>query len=143
MGTRADFYAGKGKNAEWLGSIAWDGMEISGYIRAAKTEANYRKAVDVFLKSRDDATFPDQGWPWPWNDSGTTDCSYWFFDGKCWEAIGYPNEYYVPCRGERPDEDSDGWEAWLHEQERVEFPDMSALKNVTLGKRSGVIVFGA
>lgn len=25
MGTRADFYIGRGENAEWLGSIAWDG----------------------------------------------------------------------------------------------------------------------
>ena len=24
MGTRADFYVGKGKDSEWLGSIAWD-----------------------------------------------------------------------------------------------------------------------
>ena len=25
MGTRADFYIGKGTDAEWLGSIAWNG----------------------------------------------------------------------------------------------------------------------
>lgn len=25
MGTRADFYVGRGEQAEWLGSIAWDG----------------------------------------------------------------------------------------------------------------------
>jgi hypothetical protein len=25
MGTRADFYVGRGETAEWLGSIAWDG----------------------------------------------------------------------------------------------------------------------
>jgi len=27
MGTRADFYVGMGKDAEWLGSVAWDGYE--------------------------------------------------------------------------------------------------------------------
>ena len=27
MGTRADFYTGIDKNANWLGSIAWDGGE--------------------------------------------------------------------------------------------------------------------
>jgi hypothetical protein len=25
MGTRADFYVGRGKDAEWLGSVAFDG----------------------------------------------------------------------------------------------------------------------
>ena len=25
MGTRADFYVGRGESAEWLGSVAWDG----------------------------------------------------------------------------------------------------------------------
>ena len=25
MGTRADFYIGRGATAEWIGSIAWDG----------------------------------------------------------------------------------------------------------------------
>jgi hypothetical protein len=25
MGTRADFYIGRGTEAEWLGSVAWDG----------------------------------------------------------------------------------------------------------------------
>ena len=27
MGTRADFYIGSGKDAEWLGSVAFDGYE--------------------------------------------------------------------------------------------------------------------
>jgi hypothetical protein len=142
MGTRADFYAGKGKDAEWLGSIAWDGQEISGYIRAAKTEKNFRKAVEVFLASRDDATLPAQGWPWPWNDSGLTDCSYWFFDGQCWEAHGsFPDDRYVPAKAVLP-EDEDEQEAFIKKHERIEFPDMSARKNVTLGPRSGVIVMG-
>lgn len=145
MGTRADFYAGKGKDAEWLGSIAWDGTEISGYIRAAKTEANYRKAVNVFLQSREDATFPKDGWPWPWDDSGTTDCSYWFFDGKCWEAVGYPHEYWISARDGMPDFEGneEKEDRWLKTHERAEFPDMSARKNVTYGKRSGVMIISA
>lgn len=138
MGTRADFYVGKGKDAEWIGSIAWDGMDISGYIRAAKTEANYRKAVEVFLQPRDDATFPKDGWPWPWDTSGTTDCSYWFFDGRCWEAAGDP-ERYVPAHENAPDDEAEH-DAWIEQHERIEFPDMSARKNVTFGERSGMIV---
>lgn len=141
MGTRADFYAGKGKDAEWLGSIAWDGMDISGHIRAAKTEDIYRKAVEVFLASRDDATLPKNGWPWPWNDSGTSDCSYWFFEGKCWEAEG---KRYVPARGKRPDvDDEEKYDAWVEAHERIEYPDMSSRKNVDFGKRSGLIIIGA
>lgn len=140
MGTRADFYAGKGKDAEWLGSIAWDGYETSDEIDAAKTEVEYRDAVAAFLASRDDATLPSQGWPWPWNNSGTTDCSYWFFDGQCWEALGSPDRY-VP-RGSMP-EHEDEQEGCIEKCERIEFPDMSALKNVTLGKRSGVIIISA
>lgn len=140
MGTRADFYVGKGKDAEWLGSIALDGNEIAGYIRAAKTEANYRKAVEVFLSKRDDATFPKDGWPWPWNDSGTTDCSYWFFDGQAWGA--HFDDVYVPCSAQVDDEGEYAPEV-LASAEKIEFPDMSARKNVTLGKRSGVLIFGA
>lgn len=141
MGTRADFYVGKGKDAEWLGSIAWDGYETSDQIDDAKSEADFRSAVSSFLASRDDATLPEQGWPWPWNDSGTTDCSYWFFDGKVWEAVGYPLDRYI-VRGMMP-EDEDEQEAFIAKGEVVEFPDMSARKNVTLGPRSGVILISA
>lgn len=138
MGTRADFYVGKGKAGEWLGSIAWDGYETSDEIDGAKNEADFRAAVSAFLASRDDATLPEQGWPWPWNDSGTTDCSYWFFDGKVWEAVGYPHERYVE-RGTMP-EGEDEQETHIANGELVEFPDMSERKNVTLGERSGLIV---
>lgn len=82
MGTRADFYVGTGKDAEWLGSIAWDGYEVDENedhpIAKAKTETAYRKAVKDMLSSRDYATHPEQGWPWPWKD-----------------AQDYPNDLYV------------------------------------------------
>jgi hypothetical protein len=137
MGTRADFYAGKGKDAEWLGSIAWDGYETAEAIDAATTEADYRSAVSAFLASRDDATLPEQGWPWPWDNSGTTDCSYWFFDGKVWEESG--KRYIV--RGSMP-EDEDEQEAHIEKGEVINFPDMSERKSVTFGERSGLIVLG-
>lgn len=86
MGTRADFYVGKGKNAEWIGSVAWDGYEWGerianndpDAITGAKTENEYREAVAVLLETREDGTKPDAGWPWPWDDSCTTDCAYCF-----------------------------------------------------------------
>lgn len=156
MGTRADFYIGRGSDAEWLGSIAMDGYRggIAGYILKAKTEANYRKAVDVFLQSRDDATFPKDGWPWPWDDSGTSDCSYWFFDGKCWDAHGAymadnttgADDIFLPCdvaKSEFTNDDGDFLPEKVKDAPIVEYPDMSARKNVTLGRRSGLIVLRA
>lgn len=151
MGTRADFYLGKGKDAEWLGSIAWDGNRdgIPDSILKAKAEPDYRAAVAAFLKERDDGTTPDMGWPWPWDDSSMSDCSYWFFDGRCWEARGEDDrfgEVYAPCDEPEPDWDSGDeqelYAAWLGNRERVEFPNMAAHKKVTFGRRSGVIILG-
>ena len=115
MGTRADFYVGIGKDAEWLGSVAFDGYEWEedGDSRIAKatTEKEYRAAVAEMLGSRDDATLPEMGWPWPWNDSNTTDYAYAFKNGTV-KAI----------------------------TEDVEWPDMSAIRKPTIGVRSGLIV---
>jgi hypothetical protein len=83
MGTRADFYIGRGESAEWLGSIAWDGHpdSIDAPVRKATTEKAFRGALVEFFKGRDDVTLPEHGWPWPWDDSTTTDYAY-AFDGK-------------------------------------------------------------
>jgi hypothetical protein len=129
MGTRADFYIGTGADAEWLGSIALDGYRIDEMkkkhadktmdnaacwqIKSAKNDADYRSAVASLLQLNDDATFPEQGWPWPWNDSRTTDYAYAFVDGTC--------KTFPWGKG-------------------AEWPDMTERKNMTLGKRSGLIV---
>lgn len=116
MGTRADFYVVSGKEAEWIGSIAWDGYEWAedkeSALAKASTEAEFREEVRTILAGRDDATFPKMGWPWPWNDSGTTDYAYYFKDGA------------------------------VHWDDRENWPDMSALKKTTFGKRSGIMVVG-
>lgn len=139
MGTRADFYVGKGKTAEWLGSIAWDGYRdgIDADLLDARSERVYREKVAAFLTSRDDATMPDRGWPWPWDDSATTDCSYWYADGVVYDEF---DGYLFSCQQDMPDLDADGWQEG---RERIEFPDMSSRKNVTFGKRSGVIILGS
>lgn len=137
MGTRADFYVGRGAEAEWLGSIAWDGYPdgVAKPILRAETEGAFRESVTAFLGQRDDGTTPDQGWPWPWDDSGTTDYSYAFDDAAT----------HASCFGS-------GW--WLAADEQPEdtdevpgsavFPDMSAAGcSAPAGsKRSGVMVFG-
>jgi hypothetical protein len=152
MGTRADFYVGRGKDAEWIGSIAFDGYEdgIPETILYAADEAMFRSEVSKLLDERDDATKPAQGWPWPWDTSDTTDCSYWFFDGKCWDVRGEwtpAGTVYAPFDKDRPtygdDQDEDEfYTAWLTGKPKVEFPNMADKKQVTFGKRSGVMIIG-
>jgi hypothetical protein len=128
MGTRADFYIGTGKDAEWLGSLGWDGYRIEEMteqastksddhaacwaIKTASTPEAFREAIGNLLACNDDATKPEQGWPWPWKDSTTTDYAYAFVDGAC---------------------------KAFHWGEGAEWPDMTARKNVTYGPRSGTI----
>lgn len=135
MGTRADFYVGKGESAEWIGSIAWDGYPagISNAVLKATGEEEFRSAVDAFFKhDRDDVTLPADGWPWPWSDSHTTDYAY-CFDGGAVHTFCFGREV-LP---DQPEDDDD-----TSSHPKAPFPDMSARKNVTLGKRSGVIVVG-
>lgn len=140
MGTRADFYVGRGKDAEWIGSIAWDGYRdgIDPQILGCTSEGAFRHAVADFLAKRNDSTTPDKGWPWPWDTSATSDCSYWFFEDKAWDAHSCP-EVYIPCNEKEPATDEE-YEKWIQGRQLIEFPDMSTKKNVTLGPRSGLIV---
>lgn len=133
MGTRADFYIGRGQQAEWLGSIAWDGYPDGlrdTAILTSKTEEGFREAVAEELARRDDGTTPVDGWPWPWANSLTTDYSY-AFDGDVY-ACCFGHRWY---RANDPALNDDETE----DKEAV-FPDMTARQRVTMGKRSGVIV---
>ena len=134
MGTRADFYVGRGKKAEWLGSIAWDGYPgglPEKLLRATNLET-FRANVEKFFKERKDVTRPAQGWPWPWGDSGTTDFSY-AFDRKRVFISQFGGSWYGP-KAKRIPKVGTG---------KAEFPDMSTQKNVTLdSQRSGLIILG-
>ena len=134
MGTRADFYIGEGKDAEWLGSVAWDGYEWDedkdSSVASAKSEDDFRAAVKG-LESRDDFTSIEQGWPWPWDDSQTTDYAYCYTDSGV-KAFCFGR----PCSDKDEDEENDNIP-------KAAFPNMKDKKNFTLGKRSGVIVFSA
>lgn len=132
MGTRADFYVGRGPNAEWIGSIAWDGFPEDVRGKKSRTEAEFRSRIARFLASRDDATLPRDGWPWPWNNSATTDYAYAFDDGRVWASC-CGGEWFIAARGE-PSRS-------LRENVAV-FPDMSSRKAVTYGKRSGLMIVG-
>jgi len=135
MGTRADFYIGKGKNAEWLGSIAWDGYPegIPKDLLKADSEESFRNKVDDFLKSREDKTFPKNGWPWSWEDSRLTDYAYAFDKGKVF-AIGFGREWFNPLE---PEPDTE----FLEENKKESFPNMKDKQNVSFGKNSGFLFF--
>lgn len=131
MGTRADFYIGEGATAEWLGSVAWDGYEWDedkeSPLASAKTEDDFRAAVNK-LSSRDDFTSPDRGWPWPWDDSCTTDYAY------CLTTDGVKSFCFGrPC-SEKDEEENDN-------APKATFPNMKAVQNVDFGKRSGIMIF--
>jgi hypothetical protein len=136
VGTRADFYVGSGVKAEWLGSIAWDGYPdgIDAQVLGCQSEAAFRHAVADFLANREDGTTPDKGWPWPWDDSRTTDYAYCFetdhADAYCFGR---------PVSMDRSNDSDDEEER----PKRADWPDMSAVKKFTMGQRSGVIVLRA
>ena len=141
MGTRADFYAGRGKKAEWLGSIAWDGHpeSIDNEVKQVTTAKEFRKAVAKFLKSRDDATLPRDGWPWPWDDSNTTDYAYAYESGKVWASCFGYDWFDAACPPKSKDNEDEDDPHMRGSKGRV-FPNMKNIQNVTFGKRSGVII---
>ena len=132
MGTRADFYVGKGKNAEWIGSVAWDGYEWGNRIMdddhdditKSTQEEEYRQAVQRKLLERKDGTPKERGWPWPWEDSRTTDFSYCFVDGRV-EAFNW---------GKGLDGETD---------QDIEWPDFSHVEHSAKAgsEQSGIMLF--
>jgi hypothetical protein len=137
MGTRADFYIGRGETAEWVGSIAWDGYPdgIDAPVIEATTPDGFRNALANFAATRDDWTAPEMGWPWPWKTSSTTDYAYALDEGKVW-ASGYGGTWFDASQPETDIEDA------RDADRKAVFPDMSGKMATTLGRRSGLIVLG-
>lgn len=159
MGTRADFYVGRGPDAEWIGSIAYNGWP-GRYpaISRARTEADFRAAVAAELARRRDATVPERGWPWPWKDSSTTDY------GICFKRVQEDDLGHYPGVAEELPGQHVWWESmyrtvgddceqrptpvWVNEREdedtseSVAWPDMSARPNVRFDAGSGLLLVG-
>lgn len=132
MGTRADFYVGRGETATWLGSLAYDGFP-DAHARALiglTEEPAYRLAVQTILAALAHATRPAQGWPWPWPTSQTTDFAYAFDAGVVY-VTGFGHGWQV-LRDQLAD--------WPEDDAKVPFPDMTARQRVTWGKRGGVLM---
>ncbi len=154
MGTRADFYIGKGKNAKWVGSVAYNGYPsvikpshrekkydkdlgkvfdtqkldewVGSHLFESKTEKEFLDRLDLLFKNRNDFTTPDMGWPWPWPNSSVTDYTYHFVDGKV-----YVSEY---GRGwidtSKYIDDLKKLDSLDFNQEEIqEYPDMSSVEN--------------
>lgn len=133
MGTRADFYIGRGLSAEWIGSVAMDGYPeglADPPVLHATSEGEFRDLVARVLSHRDDATRVSDGWPWPWTTSATTDYAYAFDRGGVW-ASSFGGPWFRPQHGDQSGP--------AHASGRAVFPDMSAVQRVTLGRRSGLL----
>lgn len=119
--------------AEWLGSIAWDGYPsgVPDDVKGATSAEAFAENVATFI-NREDGTKPSDGWPWPWEDSGTTDYAYAFDDGRVWASC-FGSAWFDPFN--EPDDHEDG---------DVTFPRFGNREQaVAIGKRSGLIVFRA
>lgn len=147
MGTRADFYVGRGEQAEWLGSVAWDGYPggMPEMLMKAETEDTFRAEVAKMATDRDDFTAPERGWPWPWDTSSTTDYAYAFEDGKVY-ASGFGNPWFEvdlsqTNGGEPMEKDGDGEIVDVDRTgEPAVFPDMKARQNVRFDSGSGLLI---
>lgn len=174
MGTRADFYVETKKGLEYLGSIGWDGgpngMDFG--VLHADSAKEYKDAVIKFLNSREDASLPKRdGWPWPWENSNTTDYAYIFKKGEVF-ASHFGSPLFSAAEYASLDDKSRCIDRLLRsdvlagrttlindlkivqgnidrelnkmtkEGQKVVFPDMTKIQNVSMGKNSGLIVIG-
>lgn len=136
MGTRADFYIGRGEKAEWLGSIAWDGYpgDRTSRILSAANRTQFVDAVIDLAGEKDDFTTTQEGWPWPWEDSSTTDYAYAYDNEKVWVSC-FGSEWMTPAQARD--------ENFEPKDKGAVFPKMNTDKMAPPGsKRSGILVFG-
>lgn len=131
MGTRCDFYIGRGVDAEWLGSVAWDGHpECFEPLLSATTVEEFKLRMQAAVYHREDFTSPDKGWPWPWEDSRTTDYAIAFDDGKVYASC-FGRAWYDPRNP--PEDETAGKKVAV-------FPNMKTKQKVAVdGARSGLL----
>jgi len=146
MGTRADFYVGRGETAEWIGSIGYDGYPEDQYkngvsmgILAARNEVSFRKRVQKYL-AQHDGIFVNEGWPWPWEDSGTSDYAYAWDGWMVWRSsFGHA---WMPATSmphkSASDEEKNDFDMKFGGNKQI-FPNMKSIQNIARGPKSGVI----
>lgn len=149
MGTRCDFYTvNDTKKLVWVGSYGWDGnpggvQEMMG-IHKSTSQGNYVKRIVDYLKANDGYIAGEDGWPWPWETSATTDYYYIFHEDKVYVGAwgGELVEINIYLKHEDSIcEEEDGFEEYFSGV-KFELPDMSKIQKVDYGKGSGIMVFG-
>ncbi len=141
MGTRADYYVGTGPTAEWLGSTTWDGYPdgTPAPIFEATTEAQFRGAVTNIIADADaGGTKPEEGWPWPWDDSRTTDYAYAWRDGGVLVSV-FGRAWQTREEEDREDDRDHDRAPKLGDDEVVNMTARKASRETMLAK-SGLIV---
>ena len=153
MGTRADFYKETPDGLFWIASIGWDGypegiytkdedengVVTTQYITDCEDEERYLAFLADLLSPRDDVTYPQQGWPWPWANSLLTDYAYVFSNDRKEVLIanfgrGWFNQKEWEELEDLPDE------MWKNLARVDNFPDMTDQMKVTFDKRSGLLI---
>jgi len=85
---KADFYIGQGPEANWIGSVTYDGYpeSIPLEILICTNPTLFEELVVEFIESKNGIVKTNgQRWPWLWQDSRMTDFSY-FFDST-WNDV--------------------------------------------------------
>jgi hypothetical protein len=82
MSTHADFYIGRGLDAEWIGSMHFDGYPQGMPARLLQSvdSVHYRALVEAIIEKGNGYTVSN-GWPWPWENSRETEFAYAYDDG--------------------------------------------------------------
>lgn len=132
---------------EWVGSYGWDGypggVPKKMGLLTVKNETDYRANILEFLEEHDGYIADKHGWPWPWDNSGTTDYYYIFHEGRvlvsCFDWLVEINDY-MKHADSIADEDGDVIERIVVDI-AFTLPDMSVIKKVDFGKGSGVMMF--
>lgn len=85
MGTRCDFYLGRGPAARYLGSIGHDAYvdAMAERFENVHSEAEFESRLQLVFSEYGEIP-ASKGWPWPWRDSATTDTVVAFDQGQCW-----------------------------------------------------------
>lgn len=132
MGTRADFYIGRGLGATWLGSVSHDGYPCDKHgnghgaplgIITANNVWSYLMATMHYSMVNKRFIRPTEGWPWPWETSRMSDYAYAFDQGKTWIS-SFGREWITYEKYQRLTDD-DTWNV----SDDVVFPQMVEAKN--------------
>ena len=118
IGTKADYYMGRGPEAEWLGSQRTHGNPPhQGLLKFARTQEEFRDRVRLRIEQHGDVgTLPEAGWPWQHDDSRGTDYTYAFFGDRVW--CSYRGQEWFPADRPEPEHEN--------VQGDVFFPDMTS-----------------